>query len=523
SYWDGNHARGDAIGLYEAQKTGWNIAGTDEDKIASILRRQQNEGDLGKVKSEYQKYRGRSVESDFRDEMQGAHLDRSLALLEGNEAKARAANIRFAMQGDGSTFVSGWGTDANSVYRDLSTMTHAERKQIIKEYEGLYGSGKRDVDWRQSKMHSDAMKEWSLGSRGPLKDRFEGLLDNDMAKAEAARARYAMKGSNFWPWSGAGTDEVELRDVAQTGSSDFQQKMRESYQSQYRSDFKSDVRGETSGYERQRMDLLMKNGKLTEAQEVYFAVRGLGTDEDSVHRIMDGRSKAEIAQLRKDYAEFSKGGSLDDDLLGDFTGRADFEMRMSLKGRPENALEAYDQFKERFDYERGLGSVGWRAMMGPLADQAVGGGVDNANRELNAYVKELGGRDKIEGLLKSDKPEDKKKLERLWGLAQSGESQIKAYRSNKDGATDVAATVGTAAVTTAIVVGTAGTATPVLAVAGAAAAAGAATNFGTRLIMQGNGYNWEDSFRDVAVGAIDGATAGISVGKLAGPIGNALG
>lgn len=70
------------------------------------------------------------------------------------------------------------------------------------------------------------------------------------------------------------------------------------------------------------------------AGQLFRAMDGLGTDEKTIHRILAGKTGAELAALRTTYADHYFGRSLDDDLRGELSGSDLQEAQAALSGDP---------------------------------------------------------------------------------------------------------------------------------------------------------------------------------------------
>src|SRR5689334_20825085 len=72
----------------------------------------------------------------------------------------------------------------------------------------------------------------------------------------------------------------------------------------------------------------------TTAAQLFRAMDGIGTDEKTIHRVLAGKSRQELAALRAVYADHYGGRSLDADLQGELSGTDLEEAQAALSGDP---------------------------------------------------------------------------------------------------------------------------------------------------------------------------------------------
>jgi hypothetical protein len=474
----GDQAAGDAANLYRAMKGGLG-AGTDEAQVFSTLEGKSPD-EVAAIKRAYQAQTGESLDSHLADELSGAELDRARGLVEGDPAKATAARLNEAMKGG----LTGAGTDEAEVFKSLEGKTAEERQAIFAAYDAQYGEGKTGV------LQAHLRAELS----GAELDRANALLEGDAAAAEAAKIEHAANGGLL----GWGTDEDAISSAFDGKSAAERQAIEAAYNQRY-GDLRAELRDELGTHELGKATALLENGKLTDAERVYYASAGLGTDEDAIHKTLEGKSKAEIAQLRQDYQR-QFGTSLDGTLRDELSGRALFDAEMSMKGAPESAKEALDQANERYAYER---EGPWNAVSNSVMDAFTDKGelLDRNHARANAAY--AAGMEK--GFLNTD---EQARVRKLSGYTNM---DVETYREAKDALADTAGTVAATAASVAVVIGTAGTAAPAM-VALMAGTAGATARVTTSGLISGQGYSAGDALKDAGVGAVDGAFTVVGAG-----------
>jgi hypothetical protein len=119
---------------------------------------------------------------------------------------------------------------------------------------------------------------------------------------------------------GLGTDESAIF-AALTGRSLAElADIRTAYRSLTGRDLEADLRDELSGGDLVRAMRLLTQGVLLPEDEIYLAIEGWGTDEETIFRVLESLrgNAAGLQQLAADYA--SKYGDLIDDLRSDLSG-----------------------------------------------------------------------------------------------------------------------------------------------------------------------------------------------------------
>lgn len=452
----GDRTAADADALFQAMDG----AGTDEEAVLRTLEGKTPEQRQALEKA-YEQRHGRSLREDLKDDMGGDGLRRASALLDGDGARAEAARLHEAL--------AGAGTDEGAVHGTLQGKTPEEREALRKAYKEAYG---RDLG-------ADLADDMS----GAELDRAQAHLDGRSADAEAARLRQAMEG--------AGTDEKEVQSTFEGRSAEERQAIADAYRKQTGQDLRSAMSEEMGGKDLKRSEALLDRGKLSDAETLHYAVDGAGTDEAAIRSTLAGKSKDQIAAIRLDYQQ-RYGRDLDADLRGDLAGRDEFEATQTLKGRPESAEEALQRMNETRNFERkGLLNFYSRQAMDSLTDH--GERLDANTARANEFYKSA----MADGSLDTA---EKARLSQLVGYSAD---DVGSYREAKDSVGEGVATVGATAASVAVVVGTAGTATPLVAAA-AVTVTGAAARTGLKAAIQGQGYGWEEGLTDAAIGGAEG-------------------
>ncbi len=321
----------------------------------------------------------------------------------------------------------------------------------------------------------------------------------NMSAEELSKKRFEFEHEN----------ERSLEEVAQKKSKISMDALTNSYDKKYGKPLWYVIETNTSGNDLDRARALLKQGgKLTPYQEIRYATKGVGTDEDAVKNAVKGRTKAEIDEIRKEWNAKHPDHDFDSMLRGELSGRDEFDvMEMVENGAPESASQKIASLKRRTNYELDESGV--------LSGGAVAG---NEQAWLKARMQDL--ENELPNLQKPcTTEEDRKKRQELLDEVefQAGriETAIEDHRRRVDSVTDmVAQAVG---LVVAITVGAAltflsgGTLGPVMIMLIASIAATTST-MATRRLMMGDAYGGEAMGIDAAIGVVDAITAVATAG-----------
>ena len=471
----GETSKADARKLQEAT-TGLT---DDESAVFETLRGKSKE-EREELLSEYRKLTGKDLSTTLKGRFSEKEFQQAEALINGDTAKADAAKLNQAL--------TGLTDDEDAVYQTLEGRSEEEIAAIKKEYKALTG---RDLE---SRMKSRLTKTEN--------QRATSLLEGDQASADAARIHQAVKGM--------GTDEDSIYETLEGKSKEERDAIAAAYKKQYGVDLDTRLSEDMSGNDFEKANTLLEDGKTSDVQKLRFAMEGMGTDEEAVQKVLAGKSKEEVAQLKEDY-KAATGRDLDSVLDSELGGRDLFDANQALKGKPQSIEEALERLNERHAFERkGEANEVSTAFMdlindkGELLDRNVG----RANDQYQAYQLAL-----QEGRYQ-DAEVEKARLGQLLGYSNL---DVEGYQESKDAAADTAGTVAATAAAVAVMVGTAGTATPLVATALYAGGAGALARTATTSMISGAGYDEQNIGADMASGFVDGAAtvAGAGAGKVA--------
>lgn len=395
------------------------------------------------------------------------------------EAQAARTKVHDALQGF-------FGADSQKVFDTIQGLPPEQKKLLLQD----------------ASLQAELQKKLSREDY----TRARGLLEGNTAAASAAQINSATQG-----WFGA--DKSAILDVLKNTKPEDLGALKAEFQKQTGRSLESVVRGWGGSDAQVGLSYLnpptdAAGQARADAQRLYRAMDGVGTDEAALREVLGSRSKAQIDEIAKAYRQLYNGADLRSDLVSELGGRDKFEIvdQMFDKGAidpnaPDAAQQQLQRLREqqRFEQSGGLGVIN-------TIQNLTKGESDAARLERNLTDAET-------ALSTGNTDAANRRL----GYATD---DVKDVQETKDSTADMAATAAVAVVTTAAVVATGGAATP-LAIAGYAAL-GAGTRMATQAYFKGDSLGTDGLLHQGALGAVEGGTAVIPLPKGLGGAGNAV-
>lgn len=154
-----------------------------------------------------------------------------------------------------------------------------------------------------------------------------------------------------------GIDELTIISILTNRSNDQRQDIGFAYQRRTKKDLTSALKGALSGHLETVMVGLMKTPPQYDASELKSAMKGLGTDEDTVIEIICSRNNQELQEIILAYKELFKT-DLEKDIVSDTSGDFRKLMVALAKGRRQEESSVVDYEKIDQDarelYEAGV-------------------------------------------------------------------------------------------------------------------------------------------------------------------------
>lgn len=544
-------------------KNSINWYGDDEAAIEAQLRT-LSDADLAALKERCKNDpKAQAIIDRVRSNLGGADLDVADALMdqtipqERRGLKADAIRVFDAMDG--------MGTDEDGVYGKLEGKSD-EQRAILKEEYAKYSQvvGDRNAEALRSQYGDDVVNQLkkenanadhSLDAAikkdfsGAEQDLALGLSAGDEIAVKAAKLEIGATGGWFF---GAGTDEKKIFDTLEDpnltkpdpSDPDYanklakhekavadRQKLNELYKEKYGRSIEEMITSEmgdpktADNYESQLANQMLARGAGDRDLMVKAATDGIGTNEELLKKALDGLSKAEVADLRKKYADKYGGATdqLDRDLgIGqhagwgsELSGIDQLEVEVLMLGKPETPEDFQKIADMQHEYQRSGLSGAWMDLMGTMGVSEAAEQLDWQKSNVDAAVTNM--------RQNPNDPAVRKELESVFGYYND---DFKTYEQSKNQVADavttgvavaglVAATVltkGAAAPALAAYLGTSLTTAQVI-LAGAAAFGTGLTTMGAKSAMLGNSYGWEAMTVDGAKTLLDTGLAGLSKAK----------
>lgn len=507
---EGDNELADAIEFDEAMRGGIISTGTDEKRIEEVQNRVRTEV-LAMA-------RGRNWTSE---EME-AEVRRRLELIEKKFGEKYAKVEQYNAPGlEGTTVLRrAFGSELSGPELDLAEalqdndLIKADTARIEIERTGFYASDDRINEVLRSQ-YERALEARRL-DEGPARNmRVRRLVDElrnkpGVSEEEISRKRMALEHQM----------EKEIQDGAQQDSRMSMDSLKQVYQKNYFWPLEYAVEVNMSGEDRNKArNMLEQGGRLDPLQEIEYATRTSGTDEQTVRRVVGSMTKAELDGLADQWEKRHPGKRFRDMLIAELDGRDLSDvLDMYDHGKPTSAMEAIAQEERRVDREA-------NQLTGVLGGAAAG-------HEAAWMKSELGRLQELKaGLLRTDWPatdearEERARLgDELDFRVERVQAAVEDHRRRIDSVTDMASQivgVVVAIVAAAIItVVTAGTAGPIMVLVLASLYSTVAT-MATKLLIKGGAYGTQDFAVDAAVGVVDAAMSAATAGlgtKILGPV-----
>ncbi|XP_062586906.1 annexin A4-like [Saccostrea cucullata] len=291
------NAESDANILKKAMKG----LGTDEESIINILGHRSN-AQRQEIKKVYHTLFGKALVKELKSEL-GGNFENVILALMVPPAEYDADELKRAMKGI--------GTDEDRLIEILCSRTNDELRAINRAYESKY----------KTVLEKDIKSETS----GDFKRLLVSLLtcgrqennNIDLQKAETDAKRLYEAGENMW-----GTDEAVFNSILVLQSYPQLRAVFDMYSNIAKKDIEDSIKSEMSGDLKAGMLAvvrIVKNKAAFFAKKLYDSMKGLGTDDDDLIRIIVSRSEKDMDEIKKEFQRLY-GKTLEDFIKGDTSG-----------------------------------------------------------------------------------------------------------------------------------------------------------------------------------------------------------
>ncbi|XP_078542924.1 annexin A13 [Lissotriton helveticus] len=278
-------------------------AGTDEKAIIEILAN-RNSDQRQEVQKKYKSLYGKDLDSVLKGELSGNFEKTALALLD-RPCEFDARELRKAMKGA--------GTNESLLIQILCTRANKQIVAIKQAYKRLF----------ERELESDVKSDTSGSFRSILiallqANRDEGLEINEDLAGKDAKDLYEA-GQGRW-----GTDELQFNVVLAKRNYMQLRATFKAYEILHGKDIEDVIKSETSGNLKKAYLTLVRCARDCHgyfAKRLNKAMKGAGTDEDMLIRILVARAEIDLQTIKEKYQKMYSKSLVDavkSDTSGDF-------------------------------------------------------------------------------------------------------------------------------------------------------------------------------------------------------------
>ncbi|XP_063338972.1 annexin A11b [Pelmatolapia mariae] len=275
--------------------------GTDENAIIELLGNRSNKQRVPLIAA-YKTTYGKDLNKDLKSELTGNFENLALAMLK-TPAQFDASELREAIKGA--------GTDEACLIEILSSRSNSEIQEIARIYKAEYGKSLEDsISGDTSGHFRRLLVSLCQGNRDERPN-----VDISLAKQDAQKLYAA--GENK-----VGTDESQFNAILCARSKPHLRAVFQEYQHMCGKDIEKSICREMSGNLESGMVAVVKCIKNTPAyfaERLNKAMKGAGTKDRTLIRIMVSRSEVDMLDIRQEYLK-TYGKSLYTDISGDTSG-----------------------------------------------------------------------------------------------------------------------------------------------------------------------------------------------------------
>uniref|UniRef100_A0A0A1XG53 Annexin n=1 Tax=Zeugodacus cucurbitae TaxID=28588 RepID=A0A0A1XG53_ZEUCU len=272
-------ASADAQALRAAMK-GW---GTDEEEIINILTARTN-AQRQVIKEQFKTELGRDLVDDLKSELGGKFEDVILALMTP-PVEYLCKQLHNAM--------AGMGTDEETLVEILCTKTNEEMHEIVAAYEAIYDRPLAEQMCSETSGYFRRLLTLIVtGVRDPV-----GSIDPTKAQ-EDAEALYAAGEAKL------GTDEAVFNRIMSHSSFAQLRLIFDEYKELSGQTIEQAIKHEMSGALHDAMMAIVEcvqSPAAFFANRLYNAMKGMGTNDDTLIRIIVSRSEIDLANIKDEF------------------------------------------------------------------------------------------------------------------------------------------------------------------------------------------------------------------------------
>lgn len=257
--------------------------GTDEKAIIDILSARTN-AERQKISLLFKTMFGKDLLKDLKSELGGKFEQVVLALMMPPD-EYDAAELRRAMKG--------LGTDEDAMIEILCTRTNKEIQAISKAYKVYHGSSLEQHIKSDTSGHFERLLV-SLANGGRMEDQSVNI---EKARTDAKALMDA--GERRW-----GTDESRFNQILVSQSYEQLRAVFDEYNKLGKSSIEQAIESEMSGDLKNGMLAIVKcvrNRPGYFAEKLYKSMKGLGTDDQTLIRLVVTRCEIDMVQIKQEF------------------------------------------------------------------------------------------------------------------------------------------------------------------------------------------------------------------------------
>ncbi|CAG5119449.1 unnamed protein product [Candidula unifasciata] len=285
----------------EALRKAMKGLGTNEDAIIQVLTSHCNAQRL-EIEKKYKQMHGRDLRSDLKSELSGKFETIAIALLD---------HPRIYDANECNEAIKGAGTNEDTLIEILSTRSNAEIAEIKSQYKILF---KRDLERDiQSDTSGDFKRLLTSLVTGAREERPQ--VDVELAKKEALELFQAGEKK-------VGTDEATFNRILCLRSFPQLQETFNQYRVVSGKDIEKAIVSETSGNLERGLLAVVKAAKNPGhyfAERLYESMKGAGTNDRALIRIIVSRSEIDMVIIKNEFQK-TYGKTLASFIKGDTSG-----------------------------------------------------------------------------------------------------------------------------------------------------------------------------------------------------------
>ncbi|GAB1606567.1 annexin A6-like [Argonauta hians] len=277
--------------------------GTDEAAIIDVLTHRSCD-QRQEIKATFKTMFGKDLIKELKSELSGRFSDTIIGLCMRPE-EFDATNLNKAMKG--------LGTNEKTLIEIICTRTNQQLRQVKEEYKTLFKNNLEDDITGDTSGHFQKLLISLLQANRDESKSF----DRNKAKQEAQELYKA--GEKQW-----GTDESRFNVILASRSFSQLRAIFQEYILLSQKDIEDVIKAEMSGDLKNSMLAIIqciRNKSMHFANSLYEAMKGLGTDDRTVVRIIVSRCEVDMVQIKEEFQKKYKkslGNFLKGDISGDY-------------------------------------------------------------------------------------------------------------------------------------------------------------------------------------------------------------